>query len=394
MRIFLVAGEVSGDLLGAELMEEMSRLSGGAAEYFGIGGAKMAAAGQKQMAGLDALAIFGIVDGARSIPRIRRLIRDAAAEARRVGADVLVTIDIPDFAIHLSRALGGGDIFRVQYVCPAVWVWRGWRARGFARHNELLLSVLGFDAACFEPHGGEVAFVGHPAVWRARRRVEEVARGEPVAETRARFGIGEGAVPLIFLPGSRRSELRHNLGLMAGALRLLAEGEGDLNLHILSPVRDDFADEVRGVLAGLPWGASVITDEADKWRAFRAAGVALAVSGTVTLELAAARVPMVALYNVSTINYHLNNLFIRGRVRKYGLSLPNLVREERVVADYLRRPIGEGAIARDLRRLLTDSEHHDRTRAGLEAVSERLVPAGSESPSRRAALEIYRRIKK
>ncbi|MGR4000554.1 MAG: lipid-A-disaccharide synthase [Alphaproteobacteria bacterium] len=390
MRVFLVAGEVSGDLLGAELMEEISHYSGEPVEYFGIGGARMAAAGQQQMADLEALAIFGIVDGLRSIPRIKKLLRRTASEVRRLKADVLVTIDIPDFAIHLSRALEGEDIFRVQYVCPAVWVWRQWRAAKFARHYELLLSVLRFDAACFTPYGGRVSFVGHPAVWRARQQVENVAATEEPEETQTHLGIKEGALPLLFLPGSRRSELRHNLPLMVEALHLLAKKE-NLNLHIISPVRADFTDEVRSALQTLPWPANVSDSEETKWRAFRLAHTALAVSGTVTLELTAALIPMVALYNVSTINYHLNNLFILNRVRQYGLSLPNLVAEERIIADHLRRPLRSQTIADNLASLLKNPDHHDKVQKKLESVSLKLVAYDSTPPSQRAAKEIYQR---
>ena len=415
MKLFLLAGESSGDAIGAELMEALSAAAPGRLEFLGIGGPAMAAAGQRQMESMDALKVMGFSGVLAAYPRLRRLCAAAVAEVRRTGPAALITIDSPDFNIHVSRRLEdmarAGGLKRIHYVCPSVWGWRPRRARDFARHYELLLSVLGFEAPYFTRHGGRVAFIGHPAAWRGRQALAEARAALSPEAALARLGLDAPGAPgaqgaqgapgapgaqqgragarpkvLLLLPGSRPAELERNLPLMRAAVEALRARSDAPPLRFVSAVQPAFAEPLRRAFAELP--LAVVADNGpDKWQAFRLADAALAVSGTVALELAAMEVPTAVLYRTGSLNYHLVRLLLRERMRRLQLfSLPNIIAGERLLPEHMRRPIKPDAIASDLARMLVDEAEAAALRGRLAAVAEESVM--SAAPAALAAAEI------
>ena len=258
MKFFITAGETSGDAIAAELMAEL-RAANPQAVFRGIGGVAMQAQGLECTAPLEALNLMGVTDVLRSYPRLRRLLLDTAKEVQAFAPDALITIDSPDFSIRLAKFVGRrsqNPIKRVHYVCPSVWAWRARRAKAFAQENDLLLSVLDFDAPWFEGYGGKVAFVGHPAAWRVRAELAQAGSSQAVRQA---LGLTTDTVAVLFLAGSRPAEIQHNLPLMLAAAQEFMQGanQAGQRVHFFAPTLPPFATRLNTALQGAGLSATV-----------------------------------------------------------------------------------------------------------------------------------------
>ena len=394
MKFFITAGETSGDVIGSALMAEL-RNAVPQAIFRGIGGAEMQAQGLECITPLEALNLMGVTDVVRNYPRLRRLLYDTAKEVQAFAPAALITIDSPDFSVRLAKRVGSGSdstIKRVQYVCPSVWAWRAGRAKTFAQEYDLLLSVLDFDAPWFEKHGGSVAFVGHPAAWRVQA---ELAQAGSVQTARQALALPADTVALLFLAGSRPAEIDHNLPLMLAAAKDFMQEAKRTGRQVLflTPTLPPFAKQLNTALHDAKLSALVLTDQAEKWQAFRAADLALAVSGTVVLETALASVPTVMLYATRKTNYALLRPFMSEPLRRYGLSLPNLIAKEKIIPEHCHPPIEASRIADDLMQLLANDALRQKMIAKFSALGDGLLlkEAGRpQAPAARAAQEILR----
>ena len=225
--VFLVAGEPSGDQLGARLMAALREESGGQLRFAGVGGERMAEAGLESLFPIHELAVMGIIEVIPKIPLVLRRVRETAAAARAARPAALVTIDAPSFTLEVSERLKGEGFPRIHYVAPSVWAWKPWRAKSMAGYLDHLLALLPFEPPYFERHGLATTVVGHPAVEAANER-----RLDPAA-FRRRHGLPEAATAVCVLPGSRMGEVRRHEPVMAGALALLKKRLPDL--HALAP---------------------------------------------------------------------------------------------------------------------------------------------------------------
>ncbi|MFI5019953.1 MAG: lipid-A-disaccharide synthase, partial [Dongiales bacterium] len=222
-RIVLVAGEPSGDVLGARLMTALRRATGGKVRLEGIGGEQMSAEGLASRFPMQELTHMGLVELLPHLPLLRRRLRETTAWLRREPPDVLVTIDAPGFCLRLAEQLGGTKIPRLHYVAPSVWAWKPGRALKLARLVDHLLALLPFEPPYFTPHGLACTYVGHPAL--------ETMAGTPAAAAfRARHGIAAEAPLLCVLPGSRRSELNRLLPIFSETVRRLAARHAGLRV--------------------------------------------------------------------------------------------------------------------------------------------------------------------
>ncbi len=369
--IMLVAGEPSGDLLGARLMPALRRASPQDLDFIGVGGSAMAAEGLQSILPMSDLSVMGLTEVVPRIPRLLAHIRRTAAFARRERPAVIVTIDAPGFNFRLAKRLRGGGLPIVHYVAPTVWAWRPGRAKAIAPLFEHLLALLPFEPPYFEAVGLDCTFVGHPAV---EQRLEDGGG----AAFRARHGIAAEAPLLAVLPGSRHSETSRLLGPFGAAVRTIANQVPDL--RIVVPTLAHVADEVSSAARGWPGRPIVSLDEAEKLSAFQASNAALAASGTVSLELALAGVPMLVAYRVGA----LTTFIARRLVRTEHVNLVNLILGRRVIPEILHRECTAQRLAAETLRLLKD----DRAGAEQMAASRDAMAAlgaGGESPSDRAA---------
>jgi len=372
LSVFLVAGEESGDVLGAGLMRALSALAGRPVAFTGVGGPRMEAAGLASFFPMDDITAIGVGQVIAGLPRILRRLREAAEAVVRARPDVLVLIDAPDFTHRLAHKVRARlpDLPIVKYVAPTVWVWRPGRAPAMKPDIDRVLAVLPFEPEVMQQLGGPpTTYVGHPLIGM----LDELRPNAGEAARRA------AAPPiLLVLPGSRRSELRR-LGPVFGEVlaRLVAEVP---DVELVLPALPRRLPEVEAMVAGWTVKPRIVVDEAEKHAAFRTARAAFAASGTVTLELALAGVPTIATYRVAWLE-------ARFAFHVLGISsvvLPNLILRELAVPEYLQWHIDPPAMAAHLARLIAGGPEREAQLAAFARIGD-MMGVGAEPPSRRAA---------
>jgi len=374
--VYLVAGEPSGDFLGARLMAGLRALGGADIEFAGVGGEAMRDEGLASLFPLADLAVMGLAEVLPRIPRILRRLDQTVADiaARRPAA--IVTIDSWGFNRRLADRLKAAGVTapRIHCVAPMVWAWRARRVHELPGRVDLLLCLLPNEPALFEAAGVRALHVGHPVLESGADRGDGPA-------FRARHAIPPGATLVSVLPGSRRSETARLLPVFGATLARLAESHPGLRAAV--PTVETVAGEVAAQVARWPVPTIAVRGAAERYGAFAASRAALAASGTVTLELALAGVPMVVGYRMNP----LTGLLARRLIKLDAISLPNLLAGRAVVPELLLGDCVPERLAPALARLLDDETARSAQRAGLDQALTRLG-RGGEAPSRRAARAI------
>lgn len=370
--IFLIAAEESGDRLGAGLIKALRARLGPALKIVGVGGRHMAEQGVPSLFPTDELSIIGLAAIPKRLPMILRRIRETTDAVLRARPDVLVIIDSPDFTHRVARRVRARDpsIPIVDYVSPTVWVWRPGRARKMRAYVDRLLAVLPFEPEVHRRLSGPpCTYVGHPLL-------DELGTLRPDKQELAR----RSAAPplLLVLPGSRRSEIKRNMAIFGDTLRLLrAQG---VAFEPVLPTVPGLLDSVRAAAADWPVQPRIVVSDDDKKAAFRTARAALAKSGTVTLELALAAVPMVTAYRVTEIE-----AFIARRViQTSSIILANLILGENVIPEFLQQDFTAENLAPALRDILEDTPARQRQVEAFARLEE-IMSTGGKRPSELAA---------
>jgi lipid-A-disaccharide synthase len=364
-RIFLIAGEASGDQLGAALMRAL-RAAAPQVEFAGVGGEAMTQEGLASLFPLEDIAVMGLVPVLARLPRLARRIDETARAIIEQAPDCLVIIDAPDFTHRVARRVRAvrSELPIVDYVSPTVWAWRPGRARAMRAYVDCVLALLPFEPQAHARLGGpRCVYVGHPLV----ERLDELT---PHSRDRA------GGRSLLVLPGSRLAEVRRMTPIYGETLELLLRERADFDVVI--PVAPSMEQALRHELRDWPMTPRLI-GQAEKFAAFRAARAALVTSGVATLELALAEAPMAVAYRVSRAESLLRFL-----VNVDSIVLPNLVLGENAVPEFLQRRATPRALAEALRPLLGESAARDAQLAAFKRVRARLLEAG-RSPSAKAA---------
>jgi lipid-A-disaccharide synthase len=367
----LVAAEASGDGLGAGLARALrQRLPN--VRFVGVGGPAMAAQGVASAFDITELSVFGLVEGLMAYPRVRARVADVVALAQREKPDVAVLIDSFGFTVRVARAMreAGLKLPLIKYVGPQVWASRPGRAKGLAGSFDHLLAILPFDAPFYEPLGLPVTFVGNPAL-------KELPPGDG-ARFRQSIGAGAEDPVLLLLPGSRPSEIARMTPRFEAAARILKADRPDL--HLVTPVAPTVTEAVRTALAGWRNRVHLVEGEQAKRDAMAAAAAALACSGTVTLELAMAGVPMVVGYRLSAATYALLKPMLKVRYA----TLFNIAADREVAPELLQGDCTGEQMAAETARLLDDPVRRERqVREQFEALTR--LGRGMPDPSAKAA---------
>jgi lipid-A-disaccharide synthase len=370
--IFLVAGEESGDRLGGALMAALKEQTQGRVRFFGVGGEQMAAQGLASLYPLGELAIMGFTAIPARLPKILRRIRETADAAIAARPDVLVIIDSPEFTHRVARRVRNGmpGIPIVDYVCPSVWAWRPGRARAMRAYVDHVLALLPFEPAAMTRLGGPACtYVGHPLS-------EQVTALRPNPdETRRR--LSDPPVVLV-LPGSRRSEIERMAEPFGEVLAQIASRVGALDIVV--PTVSRLAGVAQAAIARWRVSARLVTNPAAKLAAFRTARAALTKSGTSTLELALAGVPMVAGYKVSYLEAIVGALVIKSP----SAILANLVLGENVIPEFLQWHWTTEKVCSTLLPLLSDTPER-RGQLAAFARLDAIMETATASPRLRAA---------
>jgi lipid-A-disaccharide synthase len=371
--IYLVAGEESGDVLGGRLMAALGAARPGL-RFVGVGGPRMLEQGLQPLFAMHELAVMGLIEVLPRLRQLRRRLVMTAEDVRARRPDVLVTIDSPGFTLRLLRLLGGAGVKRVHYVAPQVWAWREHRVRRFPGLWERLLCLLPFEPAFFARHGLPATFVGHPVLQSG------AGRGDG-ARFRAVHGLASEATVLVLMPGSRRSEAPRLLPVFGAALALL--GGRIPSLVPVLPVASAVAQTVRRAAEGWPVRPVIVTEANDKHDAYAAASAALTKSGTSTLELALAGVPMAVTYRVNP----LTATIVRRLISVDHVAMVNLLVGREVVPELLQQDCTPAKLADMVERLIGERALADAQRAAFREVASRLAPP-SGTPAEAAAREV------
>jgi lipid-A-disaccharide synthase len=371
---FLVAGEASGDLLGARLMRALKQKLQGNVRFMGVGGPQMLAEGLDLLFPHTELMHFGIFEIVRHIPRLLKRIHETAEAVVAAEPAALITIDSPDFSFRVAkrvRKLAADDIKLIHYVAPTVWAWRPGRAKKIAKFLDHLLAVLPFEPPYFTREGLACTFVGHSVVEGG------ADKGDGAAFRLAR-DIPSNTPLLTVLPGSRTSEISRLLPVFRKAVKLLKEEHPEL--RIVVPTVPHLHDRVAEEVETWELPVYVVDGEKDKFDAFAASTAALAASGTVALELALAGLPGVIAYKLNPLTVLLFKRFLRV---KYA-NLVNIMHDEEVVPEFLQGNCTPEKLADAVDILLRDKSARKKQIAKLEATAEWLGK-GKFVPSERAA---------
>ena len=376
MKVFLVAGEMSGDKLGGALMAGLKQLVP-EVSFEGIGGPAMQAQGLDSLFAMDELSVMGI---AEVLPRYRHLKRRIAQTAEAVVAarpGVLITIDSPDFSLRVAKIVKArSEIRTVHYVAPTVWAWRAGRAGKMAKMIDQVLALLPFEPPYMEAAGMRCDFVGHPVV------ADPVANDAEVLELRETNGLGDAPL-LLALPGSRRGEVSRLGPVFGQTLANVLKARPDLKVvlpttaSVAGLVRETVRDWPLEVVVLDPRDKSPEVAAREKRAAFRAADVALAASGTVSLELAAAGTPMVIAYDLNWLTRKIAGMMLKVDT----FTLVNLISGTRVVPELIAENCRPDLIAPAVLDVLENPGEH----AAAMAETMQALGLGGEAPGLRAA---------
>jgi lipid-A-disaccharide synthase len=372
--IFVVAGEPSGDALGANLMRGLKRLTGDAVRFAGVGGERMESEGLKSLFPMAELSIMGLVEVVPRIPRVFRRVRDTAAAVLHMQPAAVVTVDAPGFTFRVAKRLRAhaAPMPLVHYVAPQVWAWRAGKAKLAASLYDHLMVLLPFEPAYFEKEGLRTTYVGHPVT-------EFHGRGAG-AGFRSRHGIAADAKLVGVMPGSRRGEIHRLLPIFGAAIEQLRARER--GLHVVVPTVATVASEVATELSHWPVPSTVVRGD-EKYDAFDACNAAVAASGTITLELAVADVPFVTAYRVSRLSAAIARRVIRV---KYA-TMANILLDRPAVPEFLQEDCTPEKLAEALAALLGDPQVRQAQQAAFAGVRQHLQCNGSP-PSERAAAAV------
>jgi lipid-A-disaccharide synthase len=376
MKIFITAGEASGDKLGAALMAGLRTvLPDTELTFVGVGGPLMEAEGLQSLFPMDEISIMGIGEILKEYRHLKRRIRQTAEAAIAMQPDVMITIDLPEFSLRVARLVKAASTIRtVHYVAPTVWAWRPGRAAKMAAHIDHVLALLPFEPPYMEAAGMRCDFVGHPVV------TDPVASDEDVAAFYGTSEVNPDAPKILVLPGSRRSEVSRLMPIFGDVVNRLAAQRNDLQFIV--PAAPNLLPMVQELSKG--WNATPTILSPDmpnsasvKRGAFRAADLALAASGTVSLELAAVSTPMVVAYDMSWLSRQI----IGRMLRVDTVNLVNLVAESRTIPEFVGNACRPEDIAPAVLEVLS---HPDAQTEAMAKTMERLG-LGGPHPGERAA---------
>ena len=358
LKIAVIAGEVSGDLLGADLIAELRKIHSGPIELVGVGGEGLQAEGLKSLFDFSELSIMGITQVLGKLPKLWSRIRQATAAIIAAKPDILLIIDSPDFTHRVAKRVRTAlpDLPVVDYVCPSVWAWKEYRAQRMLAYVDHVLAVLPFEPEAMQRlNGPQTTYVGH-------RLVADPA----LLETRRlRAGRQPGNGPILLLPGSRSSEIKKLLPYFGVATsELLARNSAK---RFILPTVSHKEALVREITAEWTVKPEIVVGAEAKWRAFAEADAAMAASGTVILELALANVPVVSAYKVDWIM----RMFTSG-IKTWTGALPNLIADYAVVPEYLNDIVRGASLARWMERLSAETYQLKAMKEGYDLIWQRM----------------------
>lgn len=369
---YLIAGEPSGDVLGGKLIAAMQQKSSEPIAFHGIGGARMEEQGLSSLFPMAELSIMGFVELIPHIPKILKRIDQTVEDILAKKPDVVITIDSPGFTFRIAKKLQNSGIKLMHYVAPTVWAYKPERAAKIAALYDELLVILPFEPPYFEKEGLKTHFIGHPIV------EDKMLLGDKDRFLN-RYTIAKDAKLVTMLTGSRKTETKRLLPVFKKVIEKLSKQFPDL--QVVLPTVPALESTLSQFVKTLSVPAYVITDKHEKWDAYAASEAALAKSGTATLELALAGLPMVITYKVSRFSAWM----LRRMIQVEYVNLINILQNKEVIPECLQEECNPSRLAAEMTVLLSDPVKAKAQSAACQSSFRELGLGKSPSPSERAA---------
>lgn len=374
-KLFFVVGEDSGDAIAAKLIRELKKTYGDDIECLGIGGPLMENEGFKILLPMDQISVIGIWEVIPRIPDLLKIFKALKSEIIKQKPDALITVDFPDFSFFLHKALKKTGAFKgkhIHYVSPSVWAWRESRAKYMAKFLDGVICLFQMEPPYYLKHGLKAVAVGHPLV---ESRIEQ-GDGKKFREENE---IPENTKTLGLFFGSRDSEF-NNLATTLRETAMLVNDVEKEKVHIIVPTLPKTEFQIQNKLLGFKLPIYITANPATKWDAFKACDVAVAVSGTVGLELAYAGVPHVITYKINPITYFIVRLLAKVK----HVHLANILLGREVVPEYLQRKCNSLEIASEITKLLHNAERQNIQKEAFKELRKHLGGDEEKTPSAKA----------
>ncbi|WP_019218512.1 lipid-A-disaccharide synthase [Bartonella florencae] len=375
LKIAIVAGEESGDFLGADLISCLAQQTGCNIHLIGVGGRHLEALGLKSFFDSRDIALIGLKEVLKKLPSLLKHIRNLSKFIAQEKPDCLILIDSPDFTHRVAKKVRilAPSIPIIKYVAPTVWAWRPERASAMRKFIDHVLAVFPFEEKIMQDlRGPATTYVGHSLLSHPPLLAIQ-AEKKRQAEKKHLSGKQRSSPTLVLLPGSRHSELRSLMPLFREAVEILTQRVP--HLHIILPTLPRLVDEIHNLLQSWTSKVEVVVGEDAKWRAFAQADVALAAHGTVSLELSLAKIPMVLCYKLD----FFSKLFIFRKMMLWSAALPNIISDMPIMPEYMNEFIRPSMLARQVEQLLYNPLLRQAQLDSFEVVEEKMkteVPSG------------------
>ncbi len=377
LKIFIIAGEASGDLYGAKLMNSLRDIYKGKINFYGIGGNRMNSEGLSSIFPMSEISIMGFLEIIPHIPNVLNRINQTVSEILKLRPDVVITIDSPGFNCRVVKKLQDSNIKLVHYVAPTVWAYKPKRAQKFAKLFDHLLLLLPFEPPYFDAVGLANTFVGHPIVETTIGNVNK-------AEFRKKHQIDNSDILLCLMPGSRSTELTKLLNIfLETALILKAKHK---NLKIIIPTLPPLAKQIKYAADYLDLDTIVVDNEDEKYAAYQASDIALVKSGTASLEVALSGCPMIIAYKINHISY----LILKRMIKIKYANLINLILDKELIPELLQEKCFPKNLAESLEKLINSKDLRSKQIAESTAVFKQLGKDESSTPSEKASKKILK----
>jgi lipid-A-disaccharide synthase len=380
LKIFVIAGEASGDILGGKLISSIKRLAKDTKiEFIGVGGEKMEAEGVDSIFPMEELSVMGVAEVLPHIPKLLNRIKQTATEIYKAKPDVVITIDSPDFNFRVMKKLHAldkkGEIKKVHMIAPSVWAYRAGRAKKIAGLYDLLLSILPFENQYFEEHGLKTKFIGHPIVENAIDEKKLMSRSEFCK----RYHLPEKNDIICLTPGSRMGEVRKLLPIFVDAVRIL--NKKYKNLSIAIPTTYKVEDLVRRRVKNLDISTAVVKYAGDKQSLYALSRAGIAKSGTNTFELMMSKMPIVVAYKFNWLTGLVAKILIKV---KY-CNLVNIILGRELIPEFVQRNCRAELIANGLGKLISDKKLAEKQVDEVQKVLKQLGMGNKEKSSDKGA---------
>ena len=377
IKVYLIATEPSGDVIGSNLIKSLKKVNGNRVQFFGIGGPKMIKAGLiKSLFSINELSIFGIFEIIPKIYKVLTLLKKTEKDILKIKPNVLVTIDSPDFNFRILKRIYDKtpETKKIHYVAPTVWAWRSGRAKYLSNYIDKLLTILPFENKYFKKYNLNTKFVGHP--------IYEIKKNKKINKKNLyiKYKIKKGYKIISFLPGSRVSEIRKSIPILIETINLI-KNRSNLDVHILFYILPHLKKHFNKYKFDFSYS---LVYETDKYDAFKISNAAISTSGTVAVELSYFNIPTIVIYKLNFFSYLIAKIFVKIK----HANLLNILEKKYIIPEFLQfkcRPI---LISNELIRLLKNKSYSKKQVNNAQKSLIKLKNSNKKLPSLNAVNEI------